>query len=180
MYTFWRNNVILSKIFGKYFLFKKIFRRYLLVSDFEEHFLGFFIPKFTLIRLEILLFGSWFVAFIFDVRHIWFHARWSPTQPPTLGGVHNLRWHILHIIDPLPTPCWHLRRNSFTVSRKNLHLVKNISENSLDSIPSPSPSVKSQIMGRKNGKRLVGDVNKLLFSVHLIIIRNHRSIHYIH
>ena len=55
-------------------------------------FFGSFIPKFTLIRLGILLFGSWYVAFIFDVRHIWFHARWSPTQPPTLGGVHKLRW----------------------------------------------------------------------------------------
>ena len=44
--------------------------------------------------------------------------------------------------------------------------VEKISKGSLDSIPSPSPSVKIQIMGGKvclrcKGKTLLGDVNKL-------------------
>ena len=50
-----------------------------------------------------------------------------------------------------------------------LHLckVEKILKGSLDSIPSPSPSVKIQIMGRKvcltcKGKTLLGVVNKLL------------------
>ena len=45
--------------------------------------------------------------------------------------------------------------------------VEKILKGSLDSIPSPSPSVKIQIMGRKvclrwEGKNLLGIVNKLL------------------
>ena len=45
--------------------------------------------------------------------------------------------------------------------------VENILKGSLDSIPSPSPSVKIQIMGGKvclrcKGKTLLGIVNKLL------------------
>ena len=45
--------------------------------------------------------------------------------------------------------------------------IKKILKGSLDSIPSPSPSVKIQIMGRKvclrcKGKTLQGVVNKLL------------------
>ena len=45
--------------------------------------------------------------------------------------------------------------------------VENISKGSLDSIPSPSPSVKIQIMGGKvcfrcKSKTLLGVVNKLL------------------
>ena len=45
---------------------------------------------------------------------------------------------------------------------------------SLDSIPSPSPSVKIQIMGRKiclrcKGKTLLGVVNKLLKTISLLI-----------
>ena len=48
-----------------------------------------------------------------------------------------------------------------------VHKVENILKGSLDSIPSPSPSVKIQIMGRKvclrcKGKTLPGIVNKLL------------------
>ena len=44
--------------------------------------------------------------------------------------------------------------------------VENILKGSLDSIPSPSPSVKTQMMGGKvcmrcKGKALLGDVNKL-------------------
>jgi len=44
--------------------------------------------------------------------------------------------------------------------------VENISKGSLDSISSPSPSMKIQIMGWKDclmckGKTLLGDVNKL-------------------
>jgi hypothetical protein len=44
--------------------------------------------------------------------------------------------------------------------------VENILKGSLDSIPSPSPSVKIQIIGRKvclrcKGKTLLGDVNRL-------------------
>ena len=47
------------------------------------------------------------------------------------------------------------------------HKVEKILEDSLDSIPSPLPSVKIQIMGRKvwlrwRGKTLLGVVNKLL------------------
>ena len=47
-----------------------------------------------------------------------------------------------------------------------LYKVKQILKGSLDSIPSPSPSVKIQIMGRKvclrcKGKTLLGVVNKL-------------------
>ena len=45
--------------------------------------------------------------------------------------------------------------------------VEKIQEDSLDSIPSPSPSVKIQNMGGKvclrcKGKTLLGDVNELL------------------
>ena len=48
-----------------------------------------------------------------------------------------------------------------------LHKVRNILKGSLDSIPSPSPSVEIQIMGgkvclRSKGKTLLGVVNKLL------------------
>ena len=39
--------------------------------------------------------------------------------------------------------------------------VENILKHSLDSIPSPSPSVKIQIIGGKVGKTLLGVVNKL-------------------
>jgi hypothetical protein len=51
-----------------------------------------------------------------------------------------------------------------------LSKVENILKGSLDSIPSPSPSVKIQIMGGKvclrcKGKTLLGDVNKLLKKV---------------
>ena len=46
--------------------------------------------------------------------------------------------------------------------------VEKIQEDSLDSIPSPSPSVKIQNMGRKaclrcTSKTLLGIVNKLLY-----------------
>ena len=40
--------------------------------------------------------------------------------------------------------------------------VEKILKGSLDSIPSPSPSVKIQIIGRCKGKSLLGVVNKLL------------------
>ena len=51
--------------------------------------------------------------------------------------------------------------------------VKKILKGSLDSISSPSPSVKIQIMGRKvcfrcKGKTLLGVVNKLLKSKSLL------------
>ena len=39
------------------------------------------------------------------------------------GAFTNYVNKILPIIDHLPTPCWHLWRNSFTVIRKNLHTV---------------------------------------------------------
>ena len=50
---------------------------------------------------------------------------------------------------------------------KDFDKVENILRGSLDSIQSPSPSVKIQIMGRKvyfscKGKTLLGTVNKLL------------------
>jgi hypothetical protein len=49
----------------------------------------------------------------------------------------------------------------------NKYKVENISKGSLDSMPSPSPSVKIQILGRKvclscKGKTLLGIVNKVL------------------
>ena len=48
-----------------------------------------------------------------------------------------------------------------------VHKVKKILKGSLDSIPSPPPSMKIQIIGRKvclrcEGKTLLGNVNKLL------------------
>ena len=50
---------------------------------------------------------------------------------------------------------------------ENHSKIEKIKEDSLDSISSPSPSVKIQIMGRKvslscKGKTLLGGVNKLL------------------
>ena len=50
---------------------------------------------------------------------------------------------------------------------KTLDKVEKILKGSLDSIPSPAPSVKIQIMGRKvslscKGETLLGVVNKLL------------------
>jgi hypothetical protein len=53
------------------------------------------------------------------------------------------------------------------------HKVKKILKVSLDLIPSPSPSVKIQIMGRKiylmgKGKTLLGIVNKLFVSKRLL------------
>ena len=52
--------------------------------------------------------------------------------------------------------------------------VEKIFKGSLDSIPSPSPSVKIQIMGGKvclrcKGKTLLGDVNKLFVFKSLLI-----------
>jgi hypothetical protein len=49
----------------------------------------------------------------------------------------------------------------------NKYKVENISKGSLDSMPSPTPSVKIQILGRKvclscKGKTLLGIVNKVL------------------
>ena len=51
--------------------------------------------------------------------------------------------------------------------------VENTLKGSLDSIQSPSPSVKIQIMGRKvclwcKGKTLLGDVNKLFVFISLL------------
>ena len=51
--------------------------------------------------------------------------------------------------------------------------VENILKGSLVSIPSPSPSVKIQIMGGKvclrcKGKTLLGDVNKLFVFISLL------------
>ena len=51
--------------------------------------------------------------------------------------------------------------------------VKKILEDSLDSIPSPLPSVEIQIMGGKvglrcKGKTLLGVVNKLFFTKNLL------------
>ena len=48
-----------------------------------------------------------------------------------------------------------------------MNKVEKILKGSLDSIPSPSPSVKIQFMGGKiglrgKGKKLLGDVNKLV------------------
>ena len=56
------------------------------------------------------------------------------------------------------------------MKKRNVHIsykVEKILKGSLDSIPSPSPSVKIQIMGRKvclrcEDKTLLGIVNKLL------------------
>jgi hypothetical protein len=55
-----------------------------------------------------------------------------------------------------------------------LLLVENILKGSLDSIPSPSPSVKIQIMGGKlcKGKTLLGVVNKLLKTKNLVTSPN--------
>ena len=55
----------------------------------------------------------------------------------------------------------------------NLNKVENILKGSLDSIPSPPPSVKIQIMGGKvclrcKGKTLLGVVNKLLKTTSLL------------
>ena len=55
-----------------------------------------------------------------------------------------------------------------------MNKVEKISKGSLDSIPSPSPSVKIQIMDgevclRFKGKTLLGDVNKLLKTKRLVI-----------
>ena len=55
-----------------------------------------------------------------------------------------------------------------------LLLVEKILKGSLDSIPSPSPSVKIQIMGGKlcKGKTLLGVVNKLLKTRNLLTSPN--------
>ena len=55
----------------------------------------------------------------------------------------------------------------FEITLNIFHKVENILRGSLDSIPSPSPSVKIQILGGKvclrcKGKTLLGVVNKLL------------------
>ena len=39
------------------------------------------------------------------------------------GAFTNYVDMILPVIDHLPTPCWHLRRNSFTEIRENLYIV---------------------------------------------------------
>ena len=39
------------------------------------------------------------------------------------GAFTNYVDNILSIIDHLPTPCWHLWRNSFTETRENLHAI---------------------------------------------------------
>ena len=59
------------------------------------------------------------------------------------------------------------RRAEWTFLVKNCYKVEKILKGSLDSIPSPSPSMKIQIMGGKvclrcKGKTLLGIVNKLL------------------
>ena len=58
------------------------------------------------------------------------------------------------------------RENNYNNCRKQCVKVEKILKGSLDSIPSPSPSVKIQIMGEKvslrcKGKTLLGDVNKV-------------------
>ena len=60
-----------------------------------------------------------------------------------------------------------IKRGSDELSRKKSGKVEKILKGSLDSIPSPSPSVKIQIMGGKvwlrcKGKKLLGVVNKPL------------------
>ena len=72
------------------------------------------------------------------------------------GGI--LMFHCLY--------CHHLQDKNNLIS-KILRKVEHILKDSLDSIPSPSPSVKIQIMGGKvclrcKGKTLLGVVNKLL------------------
>ena len=61
-------------------------------------------------------------------------------------------------------------RNPYEVAILLYNKVENILKCSLDAIPSPSPSVKIQIMSRKvclrcKGKTLLGVVNKLLKTI---------------
>ena len=62
---------------------------------------------------------------------------------------------------------------SFCKDNWTLNKVENMLKGSLDSIPSPSPSVKIQVMGRKvclkcKGKTLLGVVNKLFCTKNLL------------
>ena len=72
---------------------------------------------------------------------------------------------------------------SITYSKKNAGKVEKILKGSLDSIPSPSPSEKIQIMGgkvclRHKGKTLLGIVNKLfVFKSLLTTSRNVLPLH---
>ena len=78
---------------------------------------------------------------------------------------------------------WNIRGIIFVSSYSKdvgrfLHKVENILKGSLDLIPSPSPSVKIQIMGRKvhsrcKGKTLLGDVNKLFAFKSLLTMPSH-------
>ena len=68
---------------------------------------------------------------------------------------------------------WDLEKKIKMMQTNIVGKVKNIKEDSLDSIPSPSPSVKIQIMGRKvglrcKGKTLLGIVKKLFVQQSLL------------
>ena len=60
-----------------------------------------------------------------------------------------------------------IRISYFLLLKNEIHKIEKILKSCLDSIPSPSPSIKIQIMGgkvcsRRKGKTLLGVVNKLL------------------
>ena len=114
---------------------------------------------------EIAMFLESFLASItFSMEAIWpqewVNERARSTIPPSLAaqGNNDMKGNLRKILNIT---------NSKIVY--NYSKVEKILKGSLDLIPSPSPSVKIQIMGRKvclrcKGKTLLGIVNKLLFS----------------
>jgi hypothetical protein len=66
---------------------------------------------------------------------------------------------------------------NWAVEKLGIAKVEKILKGSLDLIPSPTPSVKTQIMGRKvclrcKGKTLLGDMNKILKTKSLLTSPN--------
>ena len=75
--------------------------------------------------------------------------------------------HVSELRAPSGDSLLKLFENNFDPSINSINKVEKILRGSLDLIPSPSPSVKIQIMGGKvclrcKGKTLLGIVNKLL------------------
>ena len=74
---------------------------------------------------------------------------------------------MMTLIKGYMVPFWQIMYNI------TLDKVEKILKGSLDSIPSSSPSVKIQFIGRCKGKTLLVFVNKLFISVQLIVFLDH-------
>ena len=115
--------------------------------------------------LTILIINMWCITEPFIMSYLLWSIRMKETQ-------------VLNILFESTHKWMFVRKNNVSVK------VEKIVKDSLDSISSPSPSVKIQIMGRKvclrcKGKTLLGIVNKLLKTKSLLTSPNNVLPHYL-